>query len=48
LYEKESNGLEPWKDSPGEVVGLDWKDYLGKKEFVNPFSMLIQLLLTIN
>ncbi|CRG88277.1 hypothetical protein PISL3812_05306 [Talaromyces islandicus] len=37
LYENESSGLEPWKDSPGEVVGLDWNDYLGKKEYQRAF-----------
>jgi hypothetical protein len=33
IYEVESKVLEPWKDSPGEVTGEDWRDYLGKKEY---------------
>ena len=30
----DSKSLEPWKDAPGEVVGSDWMDFLGKKECV--------------
>ncbi|KAH8694062.1 hypothetical protein BGW36DRAFT_430086 [Talaromyces proteolyticus] len=37
LYESESKTLGPWKDSPGEVVGVDWRDYLGKKEYQRAF-----------
>jgi hypothetical protein len=32
VYEKESRGLEEWKDSPGEVTGGDWRGYLGRRE----------------
>lgn len=31
LYESESKELEQWKDSPGEVTGGDWRNYLGDK-----------------
>lgn len=34
LYEIDSKILKPWEDAPGEVVGSDWMDYLGKKESV--------------
>jgi len=29
IYEKESDELEPWQDSPGEISKDDWRDYLG-------------------
>ena len=31
LYELESEELEQWKDSPGEVTGGDWQSYVGDK-----------------
>jgi hypothetical protein len=36
IYEVGSRITEAWKDAPGEVVGSDWMDFLGKKEFVKP------------
>lgn len=40
LYEVDSGLLEPWKDAPGEVVGSDWMDFLGKQEYVKPWTLL--------
>jgi hypothetical protein len=34
IYEKEAEELEPWKDSPGEISRDDWRDFLGKREWV--------------
>lgn len=34
IYDKESEELEPWHDSPGEVSKDDWRDFLGKRECV--------------
>jgi hypothetical protein len=34
IYDTEAKQLEPWRDAPGEVTGDDWRDYLGKKEYV--------------
>ena len=31
IYDKESDELEPWHDSPGEVSKYDWRDYLGDR-----------------
>lgn len=33
IYDVESESLEPWSDSPGEIAKHDWRDYLGKKEY---------------
>ncbi|KAI9880301.1 MAG: hypothetical protein M1830_004180 [Pleopsidium flavum] len=33
IYEKESDELEPWHDSPGEVSKYDWRDYLGHRQY---------------
>lgn len=33
IYEKESEELEPWQDSPGEISKEDWRDFLGKREY---------------
>lgn len=33
IYEKESEELEPWHDSPGEISKDDWRDFLGKREY---------------
>ncbi|OJD12151.1 hypothetical protein AJ78_07208 [Emergomyces pasteurianus Ep9510] len=33
LYEMEGKVLEPWRDSPGEIVADDWRDFLGKPEY---------------
>jgi hypothetical protein len=41
IYEVDSKPLEPWKDAPGEVIGNDWMDYLGKKEFVLPLDLYL-------
>ena len=34
IYERESEDLEPWHDSPGEISKDDWRDFLGKRECV--------------
>jgi len=34
IYDKEAEQLEPWKDSPGEITDDDWRDFLGKREYV--------------
>jgi len=34
IYDHESEELEPWKDAPGEISKDDWRDYLGKREWV--------------
>jgi hypothetical protein len=34
IYEKEAAELEPWHDSPGEISRDDWRDFLGKREYV--------------
>lgn len=37
IYEKESEELEPWRDSPGEISKEDWRDFLGKREYQRAF-----------
>ena len=37
MYESESKVVEPWVDSPGEVSREDWRDYLGRREYVLVF-----------
>lgn len=34
ISEAESKHLEPWTDSPGEIARHDWRDFLGKREYV--------------
>lgn len=34
ISEAESKHLEPWADSPGEIARHDWRDFLGKREYV--------------
>lgn len=34
IYEAESKNLDPWVDSPGEIAKHDWRDFLGKREYV--------------
>jgi hypothetical protein len=33
IYEKEDKQLEPWEDSPAEIVDDDWRDFLGDKRY---------------
>ena len=33
IYDHESEELEKWKDSPGEISTYDWRDYLGRHEY---------------
>ncbi|KAL2756788.1 hypothetical protein ACRALDRAFT_1062458 [Sodiomyces alcalophilus JCM 7366] len=33
IYEAESKHLEPWRDSPSEVIEDDWRDFLGDKRY---------------
>ncbi|KAF2109467.1 hypothetical protein BDV96DRAFT_502678 [Lophiotrema nucula] len=37
IYEKESDQLEPWHDSPGEISKEDWRDFLGKRQYQRAF-----------
>ncbi|KAM7196061.1 cell cycle checkpoint protein RAD17 [Rhypophila sp. PSN 637] len=37
IYEEESKSLEPWKDSPSEVIQDDWRDFLGDKRYQRAF-----------
>jgi hypothetical protein len=34
VYDAESKHHDLWQDAPGEVTGGDWREYLGKKEYV--------------
>lgn len=42
MYESESKVVEPWVDSPGEVSREDWRDYLGRREYVRFSSALFE------
>lgn len=33
IYESESEELEQWQDSPGEISKADWRDFLGKRKY---------------
>jgi hypothetical protein len=33
VYEVEAESLEPWHDSPNEILQEDWRDYLGDKHY---------------
>lgn len=33
IYSQESKDLEPWTDSPAEIVEDDWRDFLGDKHY---------------
>lgn len=33
LYDTEAKELEPWEDSPQEVVEEDWRDFLGDRQY---------------
>lgn len=33
VYAAESEDLDPWVDSPGEVSTYDWRDFLGKPRY---------------
>lgn len=33
IYDEEAKQLEPWKESPSEIVQDDWRDYLGDKRY---------------
>jgi Questin oxidase-like len=35
VYEAESDELESWQDAPGEITLDDWRDFLGKREYVD-------------
>lgn len=37
IYEEESKSLEPWQDSPSEVIQDDWRDFLGDKRYQRAF-----------
>jgi hypothetical protein len=33
IYDDEAASLEPWKESPAEIVQADWRDFLGDKRY---------------
>lgn len=33
IYDAESKELEPWRDSPSEIIEDDWRDFLGDKRY---------------
>ncbi|KAK3394031.1 hypothetical protein B0H63DRAFT_459775 [Podospora didyma] len=33
IYDVESKSLEPWQDSPSEIIEEDWSDFLGDKRY---------------
>lgn len=35
IFEEETSHLDPWQDAPGEISDYDWRDFLGKKEYVH-------------
>ncbi|KAF8418765.1 hypothetical protein BGX38DRAFT_1242570 [Terfezia claveryi] len=37
LYEREEGDIDPWKDSPWEVTGGDWRRYLGDENYQRAF-----------
>ena len=41
LYEtvSETQALDPWVDSPGEISLDDWRDYLGRREYAYVLQM---------
>lgn len=43
LYETECLVMEPWVDSPGEVSLDDWRDFLGRREYVSPLSLFYEV-----
>lgn len=44
LYEMEEKVLEPWRDSPEEIAVDDWREYLGKPEYVYRVALFLFLL----
>lgn len=34
MYENESKLLDAWEDAPAEVTTYDWRDHLGRREYV--------------
>ncbi|TAQ91127.1 hypothetical protein B7494_g573 [Chlorociboria aeruginascens] len=37
IYDVEAKELEAWKDSPGEISDVDWRDYLGDGRYQRAF-----------
>jgi hypothetical protein len=33
IYESEDKYLEPWPDSPAEIIDDDWRDFLGDRRY---------------
>lgn len=33
IYDAESKELEPWRESPNEIIEDDWRDFLGDKRY---------------
>ncbi len=33
VYDEEAVGLDPWRESPAEIVQADWRDFLGDKRY---------------
>jgi hypothetical protein len=48
IYDQEAKELEPWHDSPDEVSGHDWRDFLGKKEYQRGFIDFFEDELALN
>jgi hypothetical protein len=49
IFEVESEELDKWRDSPGEISRHDWRDYLGNRQLVTATSKTPPLaLLTLN
>lgn len=45
MYEDESKAMEPWVDSPGEISLDDWRDFLGRREYVLVSVLYVALLM---
>lgn len=43
IYDVESRFLEPWHDSPGEIIKEDWRESLGKRKCVFSANLLLNL-----
>jgi len=41
VYENESKLLDAWDDSPAELTIDDWRDHLGRREYVPSKSLRV-------
>ncbi len=37
IYDVEAKSLEPWTESPNELLQIDWRDFLGDKRYQRAF-----------